>query len=130
MSDTITTRIKLKRDTTSNWNNAVGFIPLQGEVIIYTDYQTKSWTVEEYGETVTKTVNIPGLKIGDGLAYVQDLPFVDEELREKLMNHINNMDIHVTLADKEFWNNKVNIDDSDELVSGDLVDDTLIFNRL
>lgn len=130
MSDTITTRIKLKRDTTSNWNNAIGFIPLQGEVIIYTDYQTKSWTVEEYGETVTKTVNIPGLKIGDGLAYVQDLPFVDEELREKLMNHINNMDIHVTLADKEFWNNKVNIDDSDELVSGDLVDDTLIFNRL
>ena len=130
MSDTVNTRIKLKRDTTSNWNNAVGFIPLQGEVIIYTDYQTKSWTVEEYGETVTKTVNIPGLKIGDGLAYVQDLPFVDEELREKLMNHINNMDIHVTLADKEFWNNKVNIDDSDELVSGDLVDDTLIFNRL
>jgi hypothetical protein len=130
MSDTVNTRIKLKRDTTSNWNAAIGFIPLQGEVIIYTDYQTKSWTVEEYGETVTKTVNIPGIKIGDGLAYVQDLPFVDEELREKLMNHINNMDIHVTLADKEFWNNKVNIDDSDELVSGDLVDDTLIFNRL
>ena len=130
MSDTINTRIKLKRDTTSNWNSAGGFIPLAGEVIIYTDYQTKTWTVEEYGETVTKTANIPGIKIGDGRAYVQDLPFVDEELREKLMNHINNMDIHVTLADKEFWNNKVNIDDSDELVSGDLVDDTLIFNRL
>lgn len=130
MSDTVNTRIKLKRDTTSNWNSAGGFIPLAGEVIIYTDYQTKTWTVEEYGETVTKTANIPGIKIGDGRAYVQDLPFVDEELREKLMNHINNMDIHVTLAEKEFWNNKVNIDDSEELISGDLIDDTLIFNRL
>lgn len=130
MSDTVNTRIKLKRDTTSNWDNAGGFVPLQGEVIIYTDYQTKTWTTEEYGQTVTKTANIPGIKIGDGLAYVQDLPFVDEELREKLMNHINNMDIHVTLAEKEFWNNKVNIDDSDELISGDLTNDTLIFNRL
>jgi hypothetical protein len=33
----INTRIKLKRDTTANWNAALGFIPLEGELIIYLD---------------------------------------------------------------------------------------------
>ena len=32
------TRIKSKHDTTANWNAAVGFIPLSGEIIIYDDY--------------------------------------------------------------------------------------------
>ena len=40
MSDgtTIKARILAKRDTTANWNNASGFIPMLGEIIIYTDY--------------------------------------------------------------------------------------------
>ena len=125
----VNTRIKLKRDTTENWNNARGFIPLRGEVIIYDDYETKTWTEMEYGEEVTKTVNIPNIKVGDGMAYVQDLPFVDQRTREILMEHINNQEIHVTLQEKAFWNNKVNIDDAEEIVSGDLIDNTLIFNR-
>ena len=122
-------RIRLKHDTTANWNNARGFIPMAGEVIIYDDYQVKTWQVEEYGEIVTKTENIPGIKIGDGQAYVQDLPFVDKDLREKLMNHINNIDIHTTLAEKAFWNNKVNVDDAYEQIHDELEDETLIINR-
>lgn len=122
-------RIRLKRDTTANWNNARGFVPMAGEVIIYDDYQVKTWQVEEYGEIVTKTENIPGIKIGDGQAYVQDLPFVDKDLREKLMNHINNIDIHTTLAEKAFWNNKVNVDDAYEQIHDELEDETLIINR-
>lgn len=125
----IDARIQLKRDTTENWNNARGFIPRSGEVIIYTDYETKTYTVEEYGETVTKTVQIPNIKIGTGNAYVQDLPFVDEKTRDILMEHINNHDIHVTLQDKLFWNNKVNIDDTYAQIYGELEDETLIFNR-
>lgn len=123
------TRIKLKRDTTANWNNAQGFIPLQGEVIIYTDYKTKTYTVEEYGEEVEKTVQIPNIKIGDGNAYVQDLPFVDKDLRDTLMEHINDMDMHVTLGEKAFWNNKINVDDAYEQVHEELVDEMLILNR-
>ena len=123
------TRIMLKHDTTANWNNARGFVPMAGEVIIYDDYQTKTWQVEEYGELVTKTENIPGIKIGDGLAYVQDLPFVDKDLREKLMTHINNTEIHTTLAEKLFWNNKVNVDDAYEQIHDELEDETLIINR-
>ena len=122
-------RIQLKRDTTENWNNARGFIPLPGEVIIYEDYETKTYTVEEYGETITKTVQIPNIKIGTGNAYVQDLAFVDEKTREILMNHINDNDIHVTLQEKLFWNNKVNIDDAYAQIHQELEDETLIFNR-
>lgn len=122
-------RIKSKHDTTANWNNAKGFIPLAGEIIIYDDYETKTWTEQQYGETVTKTVNIPNMKIGTGNAYVQDLAFVDQKTREILIEHINNQDIHTTLEEKLFWNNKVNIDDSEEVITGELVDETLIFNR-
>lgn len=129
MSSTINTRIQLKRDTTENWNNARGFIPMAGEVIVYTDYETKTYTVEEYGETVTKTVEIPNIKIGTGNAYVQDLGFVDEKTRDILMAHIQDHDIHVTLQEKLFWNNKINVDDAEEQVSGELEDETLILNR-
>ena len=129
MSATINTRIQLKRDTTENWNNARGFIPMAGEVIVYTDYETKTYQTEEYGEIVTKTVQIPNIKIGTGNAYVQDLAFVDQKTREILMEHINNQDIHTTLQEKLFWNNKINIDDSEDVLVGELSDETLILNR-
>ena len=121
MSATVNTRIQLKRDTTQHWNEAQGFIPLPGEVIIYEDYETKTYTVQEYGETITKTINIPNIKIGTGNAYVQDLAFVDESTKEILLNHINNQEIHTTLAEKLFWNNKLNVNDHMELIDGALI---------
>ena len=125
MSATINTRIQLKRDTTANWNAARGFVPMAGEVIIYTDYD--SYQKEINGRI--KTILIPGIKIGDGGAYVQDLPFVDEDLRDTLMDHINNMDLHVTLGEKTFWNNKINVDDAYEAVHDELIDEMLVLNR-
>ena len=122
-------RIRSKHDTTEHWNNAIGFIPMAGEIIIYDDYETKTWTVEEYGETVTKTANIPNIKIGTGNAYVQDLCFVDEKTRQMLLEHINNQNIHTTLQEKLFWNNKINVDDSRDVLDGELSDETLILNR-
>ena len=121
----VNARIKVKRDTTENWNNALGFIPLQGEIIVYEDFD--SYEVEEYGQTVTKY--IPNIKIGTGNAYVQDLAFVDDKTRSLLMEHISNQDIHVTLQDKTFWNNKINVDDAYEKVHDELIDETLILNR-
>lgn len=120
----INTRIQMKRDTTANWNNAVGFIPLDGEIIIYTDYKTITEVVDN--QNVTK--NIPGIKIGDGNAYVQDLPFMDNDLRDALMAHIANTNVHVTLNDKSFWNNKLNYDDTLE-INDELVNETLVLNR-
>ena len=129
MGATANARIKIKHDTTENWNNAIGFIPLAGELIVYDDYETKTYTVEEYGETVTKTVNIPNVKVGTGNAYVQDLAFIDESIRDIVMQHIHDYDIHVTLQEKVFWNNKVNIDDDYDKVHGEVIDELLIFNR-
>ena len=113
-------RIKLKRDTTVNWNNARGFIPLEGELIVYNDYATIRKIVNGNEQDVV----VPAIKIGDGRAYVQDLPFVNDELRDQILNHINNPEIHVTMAEKLFWNNKLNVNDSSEVV-----DEALIFNR-
>lgn len=113
-------RIKLKRDTTDNWNHARGFVPLDGEIIIYTDY--KSITEEINGDNVITWV--PGIKIGDGQTYVQDLPFVDKELRQELLEHINDANAHVTAVEKTFWNNKLNVNDYSEVIEGEL-----IFNR-
>ena len=129
MSATVNTRIQLKRDTTEHWNNARGFIPLPGEVIVYEDYETKTYIIEENGKTTTKTINIPNIKIGTGNAYVQDLGFVDENTREILLDHIHNQDIHATLQEKVFWNNKINVDDAEEQITGELEDETLILNR-
>ena len=117
MSSTVDTRIQHKRDTTANWNKARGFIPLDGELIIYTDYST---ITKEINGKMTQ-VYVAGVKIGDGKAYVQDLPFVDEELRSRIMAHINNPTIHVSTQEKTFWNNKLNVDDNMELVDGALV---------
>ena len=115
-----TARIKFKRDTTENWNAARGMIPLEGEVIVYNDYAT----ITKIVDNEEKTIIVPAIKIGDGRAYVQDLPFVNDDLRDQLLNHINNPEIHVTMAEKLFWNNKLNVNDASEVVN-----EALIFNR-
>ena len=120
MSATANTRIQSKRDSTANWNVARGFVPLAGEVIVYNDYKTIQKEID--GEM--QEVLVPGIKVGDGRAYVQDLPFVDDELRDKLMIHINNPNVHTSVAEKLFWNNKLNVDDTSEVV-----DAALVFNR-
>lgn len=121
--------VLVRTDTTANWESASGFIPRKGEVIVYEDYQTKTYTVEEYGEQVTRTVNIPAIKIGTGNAYVQDLAFVGDDIRDRLMSHINDMNLHVTLGEKAFWSNKINVDDAYDIAHEELEDETLVLNR-
>ena len=129
MAATINTRIQQKHDITENWDNATGFIPKNGELIIYDDFEVKTYTVEENGESVERTVLVPNIKIGTGNAFVQDLPFVDEVTRDRLLDHIYNNDIHVTVEDKQFWNNKINIDDAYAQINHCLEDETLVFTR-
>ena len=102
--------------STAYWNSQTGDIPLAGEIIVYTDWRTE---VDD-----GQTVNIPGIKIGSGNAYVQDLSFMDEDVTDALAAHIANGTIHVTAANKTFWDNKLNVTDAQEVV-----DETLIFNR-
>lgn len=102
--------------TTEYWNSRTGYIPKAGEVIIYSDYKT----IEKDGETV----DVPGIKIGSGNGYVQDLAFLDDTDTQVFIEHIENNDIHVTLEKKIFWDGKLNVDDTQEVVG-----ETLIFNR-
>ena len=61
---------KILSATTAYWNSKPGLITETNTIYIYTDYRQE----EKQGEIV----NIPGLKIGDGLAYLIDIPFIDE----------------------------------------------------
>ena len=103
--DMVNARISHKSDTTEHWNAARTFVPLKGEVIIYTDHGQID---DGYGNMI----NVPGIKIGDGSAYLIDLPFVGAEQRyailQELREHTENFSIHVSMEDREFWNNKLN----------------------
>ena len=67
-TNTIKTRVQLKSDTEANWNKAgpkdgsAGFVPLLGELIVYTSDDAHPFS---------------RLKIGDGNTNVVNLPFID-----------------------------------------------------
>lgn len=77
--------------TTEEWNALYGLVSKKDYIYVYTDHQKD-------GE-----IDIPGIKIGDGNAYVVDLPFCDDLYAK----HINNTVLHITDEERDFWNNKV-----------------------
>lgn len=62
------TRIVHKHDTAANWAKATGFVPRQGELIVYDKDSTYSY--ERF-------------KIGDGVTNVNSLPFADDQKLDK-----------------------------------------------
>lgn len=88
-------------DTTEAWNNQVTLVPKRGDIIIYLDRN-------RIEDDVGNVEFVPGIKIGDGNAYVADLPFIDDALAIRLSEHAQNMDIHITPEERNFWNNKLN----------------------
>lgn len=88
--------------TTAEWNSNPLVISEEGAIYIYSDYRNSNNT------------NMPGIKIGDGLAYIIDLPFITDvsveaitNITSLLNNHIASTDVHITSEDRDFWNNKV-----------------------
>lgn len=69
--------------TTEEWNARRDLVSIKNILYVYTDH-----SITEDGK------NIPGFKVGDGLAYLIDLPFSTDI-------------INVSEEEKEFWNNKV-----------------------
>ncbi len=102
----------------NEWDADRDMIAEKDALYIYSDYKT----IQKDGQQIL----IPGLKIGDGVSYLIDIPFVNDnsEFEDLLLDHINNRIIHVSLNDRDFWNNKLNLVD---LV--DLQDENLILNR-
>lgn len=68
--------ISLHLGNSAYWDSQRLYIPKRGEIVVYTDYAT---TVR-YGQRV----KVPNIKIGDGTAYLIDLPFVGDDLRDRI----------------------------------------------
>ena len=91
--------VKNKIKTTAEWNADITFIPQAGELIIYSDYAQE--------EIDGRVVNIPNMKVGDGNAYLIDIPFMYDDVRSRLNAHIDDEIRHITAAERLFWNSKV-----------------------
>ena len=87
-------------DTTANWNAQMSLIAEEGTIYIYSDYSS-------YDDGNGNLTPLAGIKIGDGSSYLIDMPFVTDGLTSTLLNHISNHDIHITVQERAFWNNKV-----------------------
>ena len=87
--------------TTAQWNAQVSLIAEDKTIYIYTDYKVI--------HTDGGDVNVPAIKIGDGSSYLIDMPFINGDnssLEQALAEHTADSDIHVTPAEKAFWNSK------------------------
>jgi len=98
---------KMEVRTTEEWNARQSYVPEAGRIIVYSD------------RSVLDDKNVPGIKIADGSAYVVDLPFVDEDVEAVLIEHIHNTEVHITDAERQRWNNKLNyeMDDTNEVLT-------------
>lgn len=105
----------IQYNTTAYWDSRIGYVPKAGEIIIYSDYKS----VTEGG--VTKY--LPGIKIGSGNAYVQDLVFATSSDTEMLLDHINNSIRHITAEERASWNNKLGLD------TAEVINETLLLTR-
>ena len=89
-------------NTKAVWDAQRELVGEKDVIYVYTDGSS-------YTDGNNQTVYLPAIKIGDGQAFLIDSPFVVDG---RLIDHISNTSIHVTPAEKEFWNNKVSIDES------------------
>lgn len=79
-------------NTTEYWNSDPNRVSVRNTVYVYSDYRH-----DNQGNA------IPAFKVGDGLAYLIDLPFNDE----LMALHMANTSIHISNDERAFWNDKV-----------------------
>lgn len=82
---------KIYYDTSENWNKKSSLISEKGSLYIYSDKFSSG------------DIPIPAIKVGDGNAYVIDLPFTSDILND----HINNMVVHLSARDRWKLENSV-----------------------
>ena len=81
--------------TTEYWNSQPNLVGLAGHLYVYTDYM------------IVDNENVPAMKIGDGTAFLIDNPFIASGASADLNDHINNTIVHITGAERAFWNAKM-----------------------
>lgn len=85
----------IRVNTTAVWSEQVDYAPPVGQLIIYTD------------GNVVDGVNYPKFKVGDGNAYVVDLPFTEGEFEAALTQHLEDSTIHLSTTDRKKLENSV-----------------------
>lgn len=89
--------IGLTQKTVSEWSETdTKTVSEKGHIYVYSDYYTDSEGVAH-----------PAMRIGDGKAYIADLPVAGVTVSDvdAIVEHINNADIHITQQERERWNN-------------------------
>lgn len=86
-------------NTTAYWAAHPELVGERGHIYVYTDHG------------IVDGQYIPAIKIGDGMSYLIDNPFVSA-YQQQLIEHINNHGIHITPQERYFWNNKVRCDET------------------
>ena len=71
MSEPIKATFLALRGTTAEWNQKRLFVPMKGQLVVYTDY-------DRSGDTL-----IPGIKVGDGQTPVCSLAFTGTGITEQ-----------------------------------------------
>ena len=98
--------------TEEEWNAQPTLITSEGALYIYSDH-TK--VIDPQTGEVTL---IPALKIGDGVSYLSELPFIgggsDPEIAQKVEvlthvvdDHIQDGYVHIQNGERETWNSKI-----------------------
>lgn len=88
-------KANIRIGTVEYWNSIPKDVANKGEIIVYSN-------AVKQGNYL-----IPKIKIGDGLAFTIDLPYVNQDLQLILDSHIADTEIHITQQEREFWNNKI-----------------------
>ena len=104
--------------TEAEWDAQPALVTGEGIIYVYSDHTT---VVDPGGEVSV----IPAIKIGDGVSYLSDLPFIGggaspeieqelQELEADVYAHLANDQIHVSSFDRTEWNRKVSaVQDAD-----------------
>ena len=91
---------KISINTTQEWLLKPTYVPVKGEIVIFSD------------RNIINGICYPGIKIGDGNAYVVDLPFFGDNDTDYIVglinNHIDDVLSHVSAEDRSFWDAKLN----------------------
>jgi hypothetical protein len=75
-------RVSNKYDLEVNWRKNSGFIPLPGEIIIYSREIDENGNILELPDDRTTAFPYERIKVGDGKTFINDLNFAVEHLAE------------------------------------------------
>ena len=99
--------------TEAEWNAQQTLLTAEGALYIYSDH------TKVIDPTTGEVTVIPAIKIGDGVSYLSQLPFIGgggaspeveeklDELTDTVDEHISDSPIHVSDEDRDEWNSKI-----------------------